>query len=509
MMDSPAANFSRHLSALGLGRIPFPPTPDASCYFHTPLLEEEMAETVHCVMARKGFVLVTGEIGLGKSTFVRRVTESVIGEGCVVAFILNTFLRGGDLLRAINDDFGIEPGANFADDVARLNAFLVRQRERGRTALIVVDDAQNMCLENLELMRMLSNFETSQEKLVQILLCGQTELVDTLSNPSIRQLASRIVKHVEMRPLALEEARNYVGFRLTAAGSEGRISIAPEALRALHRHSGGNPRRMHLILDRCLYGLVARRTRIITPDLVDGAAAEAGMRVPRARARRRAARWIAGAAVTCLATVVVAATVLTRSGEAPRQALQRLPDAAAATPGVAQAPVAPVATAVPAQPERSANAACLAQFGLDEASGRINAALGSGDIAAVRDVVRSRQPALRVLALPEALAGAVAAPAADACLLHADAPRLLVWRPRIALDDFAFGARGPAIRQLQVDLVRSGHYHYRVDGVVGRRTVLAIANFQRARDLDVTGYPDALTRFVMQQAAGQAAHSSL
>ena len=131
MTDLPAN--ASHLAVLGLGRLPFPTTPDATCYFHTPSLEGEMAEAAHCVLSRKGFVLITGEVGLGKSTFVRRLTESVVSQGCVVAFVLNTFLRGEELLRAINLDFGIKPGKTFATDVVRLNEFLVAQHARGGT----------------------------------------------------------------------------------------------------------------------------------------------------------------------------------------------------------------------------------------------------------------------------------------------------------------------------------------------------------------------------------------
>ena len=101
-MNTKSSDIGSHLKALGLARTPFPTTPDAACYFHTRDLQEAMGEAVHCILARKGFVLVTGEIGLGKSTFVRRIADQVIEQDCVVSFVLNTFGRGEDLLRAIN-----------------------------------------------------------------------------------------------------------------------------------------------------------------------------------------------------------------------------------------------------------------------------------------------------------------------------------------------------------------------------------------------------------------------
>ena len=498
-MNTTPREIGSHLIVLGLGRIPFPTTPDASCYFHTPALQEEMGETVHCVMSRKGFVLITGEIGLGKSTFVRRLVDTVLEKNCVVSFVLNTFLHGADLLRAINLDFGLQPGQNFAEDVARLNAFLVEQHDKGRTALIIVDDAQNLCLESLELMRMLSNFETSQEKLVQILLCGQPELVDKLSDPSIRQLASRIVKHVELRPLDMEETRNYVSFRLNSAGSEGRINMAPESLRVLHGLSGGNPRRMHLILDRCLYGLVAMRTSTIKPGLIRRAAAESGIRAARSRLRRKSTRIAIGAAVACLATMV-AASVLTHRADKLQVGVAEIQQTQLRTPpGAPVSSVAMVATTpAPAAEQETVSADCLQQFALDDAQGRVRQAIQADDTDAVRAEIQHQHPGLSVFVAPDSLA--LDTIATNACLLTASAPRVLVWKPRANLDDFTFGASGEGVLELQQGLTRSGQYHYRLDGLAGSRTAVAIADFQRQHGLAATGYPDELTRFVLEHA---------
>ncbi len=502
-MNTTSTDIGSHLKVLGLGRTPFPTTPDASCYFHTQDLQEQMGEAVHCVMARKGFVLITGEIGLGKSTFVRRLTDTVLEKNCVVSFVLNTFLKGEDLLRAINLDFGLEPGRNFAEDVARLNDFLVKQHDDGHTALIIVDDAQNLCLESLELMRMLSNFETSQEKLVQILLCGQPELVDKLSDPSIRQLASRIVKHVELRPLDLEETRSYVGFRLNSAGSEGRINITPESVRLLHRLSAGNPRRMHLILDRCLYGLVALRTNTIKPGLIRRAANESGIRAPRPRLQRRSTRVAMAAAVACLATVV-AASVLTRHTD--QAAVSTAFAENLAIPQFAEAaPAALVASAPVTTVSMASVAACLGKFGLDDPDGYAQSALQTGDIAALRAHIQHEEPALSVFSVPASVQ--LKDSPTSACELSAHAPRVMLWKPSVALNSFSFGASGPEVLHLQQGLARSGVYHYQLDGMAGQRTASAIATFQRQHGLIETGYPDDLTRFVIEHADSSAGSS--
>lgn len=492
-----AAATTAHLEVLGLGRIPFPTTPDASCYFHTPTLEAEMAEAVHCVLSRKGFVLITGEVGLGKSTFVRRLTETVIANGCVVAFVLNTFLHGAELLRAINHDFGLKPGDTFADDVACLNEFLVEQHQRGGTALIIVDDAQNLCLESLELLRMLSNFETNQEKLVQILLAGQPELTDKLADNSIRQLTSRIVKHVQLRPLDLGETANYVNFRLTSAGAEGRIAMPTEALRVLHRHAAGNPRRMHLILDRCLYGLVALRTRSITPELVQRAAEESGVRSSLPALRKRRTALVFGAALASLATVV-AASVLTRN-----QDIDPLP----ATNAEA-AVSSPAAAAESPHTSRSQTIAqCLQRFGLDDDGRRFERWLRAGDTLALREEVQRQRPDVTAMAAPATLA--IASGHSDACALTVGETKVLLWRPAVAFGDFTLGASGESVAQLQKALASTGQYNYRLDGLAGRRTVIAIADFQRSQGLEATGYPDALTRFVIEQKAGTSSPGTL
>ena len=486
-----------HLDVLGLERIPFPSTPDASCYFHTPKLEAELGEAVHCVLSRKGFVLITGEVGLGKSTFVRRLTETVIASGCVVAFVLNTFLRGEELLRAINQDFGIKPGKTFADDVARLNKFLVEQHKRGGTALIIVDDAQNLCMESLELLRMLSNFETNQEKLVQILLAGQPELTENLAANAIRQLTSRIVKHVQLLPFDLNETANYVNFRLTSAGAAGRIVIAPDALRILHQNSGGNPRRMHLIMDRCMYGLVALRTRTISPDLVRRAASESGIQTAISGNRKRPTLFIVGTALALLATVVVA-SVYKNQGDVKSKlpvtaSTAFLPASAAASSNVAAVP--------------GTAAACLARFGLQNTHGQMEAWLRGNDVMSLRTEIQRQKPAVTVTSLPISMK--VPNGKSNACILGSGPARVLLWQPAHTFDTFAFGTRGRPVMQLQQALARTGQYSFTIDGLAGQHTMIAIADFQRNHGIEATGYPDTLTRFVIEQEAGATSPDSL
>ncbi len=321
------------LERLGLRRMPFPPTPDAATYYTTANLESELAEALHCLQVRAGFVLLTGEIGTGKSTFVRRLLDQAGREGMVSSLVFNTFLQGGELLSAILCDFGLEPAGSLAADVETFNRFLLELWRNGHGCLLVIDDAQNLDLESLELLRLLSSIETGQEKLLQIVLAGQPELRTRLNQPRIRQLTSRIVKHVRLEPLQPQEILDYVHFRLQAAGAGPDIVFDAEAAAALSVASKGNPRRIHLVMDRCLYGLLALDTRRIDAALVRSAAAEAGA-LPARRRQRRSPPSLAVAASAGL--VLLSALLGVANRQAPARTQPALPTVTGARP--AQAP---------------------------------------------------------------------------------------------------------------------------------------------------------------------------
>lgn len=292
----------QHLRALGFERNPFPQTPDADCYFRTEAIEQQFTEALHCVKAGKGFVLLTGEVGTGKSTFLRCLMDDLVATGCAVSFVFNTFLQGRDLLLAINRDFGLAAGADMAEDIDRLNHYLIEQNTRGRCCVVVIDDAQNLDAASLELLRLLSNLETRQSKLLQIMLSGQPELLDLLRKNESRQLASRIAQHIQLAPLSRSECARYISFRIARAGTGGRISLNTTAQAAMHRHSHGNPRRVHMIMDRCLYGVTSAGQQEIGKRLVNIAARESGIaQTP----RRSLPNWLL-AGIACAAAGLAA-----------------------------------------------------------------------------------------------------------------------------------------------------------------------------------------------------------
>ncbi len=519
-----------HLDRLGFERNPFPQTPDADCYFRTESIKQKFTETLHCVMAGKGFVLLTGEVGTGKSTFLRCLMDDLIAGDCAVAFVFNTFLQGRDLLLAINRDFGLAtgadpaadsaqlnhlnhflglaPGADLAGDIHRLNQFLIERHARGRTCVVVIDDAQNLDSASLELLRLLSNLETRHHKLLQIVLSGQPELVTLLVKPQIRQLASRIVQHVQLAPFTRNECARYIDFRIARAGSDGRIRLTDSAQSAVYRHSRGNPRRVHLIMDRCLYGVLSAGRREIGKRLVDTAAGEVGVAMP---ARRGALRNWAVTGIVGLG-IALAAWASTRPAAPPVVPVVQpaappvVPVVQPAAPSVlpvaqpAAPPVVPVVqpAAPPVVPDVQPLQQCLDKLG----SGSWQTVLQDGlNADTQRGIERAlADNGLSLAALPAALEPAQSSSqrAEGPCRWQNGAGAWVLWRaahPSIELKD---GSRGKSVRWLQQRLTDAGHYSGPIDSIVGPHTVEAVASFRRQHDISAAGGIDSWTLFLLE-----------
>lgn len=448
-----------HLRLLGLCRNPFPPTPDAACYFHSQALERELREATHCLLARKGFVLLTGEIGMGKSTFVRRLLHELGANGVSVALVFNTYLQGRELLAAILRDFGAEPGASFDEDIATLNTFLIERWREGTTCVLVIDDAQNLTLESLELLRLLSNIETGQEKLLQIVLAGQPELRANLDRHEIRQLTSRIVSHIRLAPFDRAETARYIDFRLTGAGGGTGIALAPRALRALHRSTRGNPRRIHLIMDRCLYGVFSDRNGEVGRRLVERAAREAGTGM----ARRPAPGWRWGA--------LAAIPLIFGAWQLTEARLSVTAPAHVPVPALIANAVAASAPTLPLPPD------CLE---------------------------RGFAENLHVIAVPRAQAELLAK-VPDVCVAARGERNLVAWRRNLRAEDIMPGRVHDSVALLQSVLTQAQLYRAPIDGLFGPQTRLALANYQSRHAMAATGSPDELTLLLIDIAIAAAA----
>jgi len=334
----------------GLKREPFSIAPDPRYLFMSERHREALAHLLYGVRGGGGFVLLTGEIGAGKTTVCRCFLEQV-PKRCNVAYIFNPKLTALELLQSVCEEFRIEVHARGAGDatlkdhVDALNQYLLRTHAAGFNNVLIIDEAQNLSIDVLEQLRLLTNLETNERKLLQIILIGQPELRDMLLKPELEQLAQRVVARFHLDPLAEEETAHYIKHRLSVAGLNGLIPFDREARHRIFELTRGVPRRINLLCDRALLGAYASGRQRVDRAIVDKAAGEVfdrrgpGQRWP----HRRVALVTAGVA---LGVVVLAAAGLWFSGAQRRsQAAAEQAAAAASAASAAQAAATSAAAA--------------------------------------------------------------------------------------------------------------------------------------------------------------------
>jgi general secretion pathway protein A len=236
----------------GFREPPFNITPDPRFLFFSDRHREAYNHILFGIRERKGFIQITGEVGAGKTTLCRALLEE-LGPGYVTALILNPCLNPTQLLRSILTELGLEPGkADRATCLAMLNRFLLDQLAAGNDVVLLIDEAQDLSPELLEQVRLLSNLETDQRKLLQIVLLGQPELREKLNDRSLRQLRQRITVRYHLTPLSRPEIERYIQHRLQVVGANGRPAFTSWAIRSIFRYSGGIPRLVNAVCDKAL-----------------------------------------------------------------------------------------------------------------------------------------------------------------------------------------------------------------------------------------------------------------
>ena len=259
----------------GLQRKPFELVPNPDFLYLSRSHSRAGIYLDYAMKENPGFILLTGEVGSGKTTVIRKLL-STMGSDVRVSKIFNTKLDSEQLLATINDDFGLEIGGRTKVQLLReLYEFLIRQYAARCRSVLIVDEAQNLSVDSLEELRMLSNLETDDTKLLQIILVGQTELKKVLSVPELRQLRQRITIHCHLQPLTAEETCEYIFHRLEVAGNREAVDVAPEALALIHGYCGGIPRLINILCDFLLLSAFADQSRAVTAPLVDEVAADA------------------------------------------------------------------------------------------------------------------------------------------------------------------------------------------------------------------------------------------
>jgi general secretion pathway protein A len=298
----------------GFTEKPFSLTPDPKYLYKSASHANAFELLQYAIRRREGFVVITGDIGTGKTTLCRALLDQV-DRKTFTALVLNPFLAEEDLLRLILQEFGVVSrdeikrgrlaGVTKQELIETLNEFLLSLQAIGAQALLIIDEAQNLPLQVLEQIRILSNLETEKEKLLQIVLVGQSNLKDLLRKPELRQLDQRVSIRYDLKPLSAEETSAYIQHRLSVAGGGAAVTFVPKALARVHQFTSGIPRLINLLCDRTLLTAYSSHSNRVGADFVGSAAASLELERP----RRRAPRWLRQRFAPFAAGVLLAAMV--------------------------------------------------------------------------------------------------------------------------------------------------------------------------------------------------------
>jgi general secretion pathway protein A len=348
----------------GLRDAPFRSTPEPRFFYSNPVYREAYATLLYGVLQRKGFVALTGEVGTGKTTLLRRLMDQ-LGSGVRFVLFYNTTLSFDETVEFICSELQLAvDGLSRVQRLQRLNDLLIAEARQGRTVVLLLDEAQNLGPDVLENLRLISNLETATEKLLQIVLVGQPELDARLAHPALRQVAQRIAVRYRLQPLGDEEVEAYIDLRLRLCGRSARDLFSRGALRRIAEYARGIPRRINILCDAVLVATYGARMHRATAALVDevactltpppgrrpgarSAGAAARSRARRRRSRpgpaRRRIRWVAAsaAALTGGAAVVALLSGWRAVAAVPGNPRVRPEISASASPRGPSAPPAP------------------------------------------------------------------------------------------------------------------------------------------------------------------------
>jgi general secretion pathway protein A len=269
----------------GFRESPFTITPNPRFLFMSDQHREAFAHLLYAVESRAGFVELTGEVGTGKTTLLRTFLNRLDSEGHRTALIFNPCLSSLELLQSINREFGLASEiASRLELLQVLNAFLLEQKAAGRSVVLVMDEAQNLSPEVLEQIRLISNLETEADKLIQIVLSGQPELLTVLAREELRQLNQRITVRYHLLPMDFDSTRRYIDHRMELAGCFRAAEFGDAALKRIFRYSGGVPRLVNIACDRALLIGFTEESRVISGKMAAQAVSEIVGRAPYGKA---------------------------------------------------------------------------------------------------------------------------------------------------------------------------------------------------------------------------------
>jgi len=258
----------------GFTERPFNTTPDSKFFFPSAKHTEALNSMLYAINERRGFVVITGEIGAGKTTVCRTLLNK-LNVNTRVALITNSHLTQRELLAVVLEELEIEyKGGSKQKLLSSLNEYLIQQLSYDNNVVLIIDEAQNLTPKVLEEVRMLSNLETEKEKLIQIVLMGQPQLKSKLENPKLEQFKQRIVVYHHIAPLTKEETEQYVRHRLAIANPQTQDTFTPSALEAIYKYSRGIPRLINILCDSALLSGYVFEMRQINVDVIHEVAKE-------------------------------------------------------------------------------------------------------------------------------------------------------------------------------------------------------------------------------------------
>ena len=340
----------------GLTDTPFSIAPDPRYLYMSGQHREALAHLLYGFNSNGGFVLLTGEVGTGKTTVCRCLLEQ-IPENSAIAFIFNPKLSSIELLETICDEFGIQypQGTTSAKAfVDLINAFLLEADSLNRRAVLIIDEAQNLSFDVLEQLRLLTNLETSHHKLLQIILLGQPELREKLAQPELLQLSQRIVARYHLGPLSKKDTGAYVKHRLAIAGMR-RPLFPDNLLDKLYRHSGGVPRIINVLCDRALLGAYAQNKNTVNASTLSKAVREVAGEKKTQRNHKTTLAWSLSVLVIAVFGIVLASTYFHSTGVEDSPGLETSPAAVTELPGITSPPVPDMETDSVRIPELPSN----------------------------------------------------------------------------------------------------------------------------------------------------------
>jgi len=523
----------------GFKEKPFTLTPNPRFIFLSKHHKEAFAHLLYGINSHYGFIELIGEVGTGKTTVLRTLLGQLQDKNYRTALIFNPSLTGVELLRSINSEFGIDASSHYANELlAVLNRFLLEENTNGRTVVLVIDEAQNLDPSTLEQIRLISNLETEDDKLIQIILAGQPELEHLLSRPELRQINQRIAVRYRLSPISMDETRAYIRHRMEVAGESGGVTFNRYAIKYIYLYTRGVPRMINILCDRALLIAYGDERRDIGAGIVSRAIREI-LNLPRNRfAPKRAVAAIAAVAAVLLLLFTAVRWQPGRLKQAGHQLFMRSPTLSSGMTTETSRTKAPAKATASSTDARQLSTVEQELLSYDQASTHLhalNALLGRwGAPSYGTDAVRlatpetfSRLAAKRGLRLtpfkgtldeairfdlPFLAVTRVSGDLGDYCLavtaVHDDSvtvsPALfgkgilgkkelaslangtfyLVWRNtgRIPVT-ITPGERRNEIGTLQRLLRQAGPYHGPFDGIYGDATAAAVREFQRSRGI--------------------------